>query len=454
MTTKGASGMVDVMEEKVLYLSHFERFEAGSGGGDQAWLTPIRKAAFARFAELGFPTIKHEEWRHTNVAPIAGTDFEPARADGLNITTRQIEPFLFDRDGYRLVFVNGRFAPELSSTHSPPDGLKVVNLAQAIVSEASLLERHLARYAGYDDQAFTALNTALMEDGVFIHVAKGEVVEQPIHVLYVSTAPDRPTVTHPRMLIVAEESAQATVVESFSGIDGGGYFTNPVTEIVAKENAVVDHTKIVREADDAYHVSSLRLHQHRSSSVTSHVVSLSGRLVRNDIETVLDGEGCECALYGLSIVSGTGHVDNHLIVDHAKPHCDSREFFKNVLDDRGRAVFSGRIVVREDAQKTDAKQTNMSLLLSEEAQVESQPQLEIFADDVKCTHGATIGQISDEAVFYLRARGLNEKAARSMLIHAFARESLDTLRVESLRDQLDELLFARLPGGKLLQGAR
>jgi Fe-S cluster assembly protein SufD len=331
--------------------------------------------------------------------------------------------------------------------------VQVISLGSAMQAGSGVVERHVGRYVDYEDQAFAALNTALMEDGALIHIRKDAVVEQSIHLLFVSTTKGAKQVTHPRNLIVAEANSQATIVESYVGLNGDAYFTNAVTELVAGENAVLDHYKIERESVAAFHIATLRIHQERNSNVTSHAVSLGGALVRNDIHTVLDGEGCECTLNGLYMIVGSQHVDNHLLVDHAKPHCNSRENFKGILDQNSRGVFSGRIIVRQDAQKTDAKQSNMSLLLSEGAQVESKPQLEILADDVKCTHGATIGQISEEAIFYLRSRGISEEAARSLLVYAFAQERVEQIRIDALRTQLEALLFAKLQQGELLREA-
>ncbi len=393
--------MVDTKESKETYLSHFQRVMERAANGQGAWLPTIRKAAMARFTEIGFPTIRDEEWRYTNVAPIAGTAFEPARAANGQVGRLDVRALHFANTLDNLiVFVNGRYTAELSSIALQQNGVQVSSLAAVLDSDAQSVAPHLARHAAYKDNAFTALNTALMEDGAFVHVPKGRVVEEPIHLLFVATTGGRTHVAHPRNLIVMGANSQATIVESYVGLDGGVYFTNAVTEIVADASAVVDHYKIVREADDAFHVATLQIHQCRGSNVTSHCLSLGGGLVRNDIHAMLMGEGCECTLNGLYLVNGTRHVDNHLVVEHAKPRCNSREFFKGVLDGRGRGIFSGRIIVREGAQKTDAKQTNMSLLLSEDAQVESKPQLEILADDVRCTHGATIGQVGKDAIFY------------------------------------------------------
>ncbi len=444
--------MVDVAEEKSCYLSHFERIERESEGRGQEWLLRLRKAAMARFVELGFPTTRHEEWRHTNVAPLADTAFEYADGVATDGPIERIDPLaLTEGMGAILVFVNGRYAPALSRSRELPAGVKIGSLAAAMEEDRERIELHLARHARYQDQAFTALNTALMEDGAFVYVPRGTVLEAPIHFVFVATARGQAIALHPRNLIIAEANSQATILETYVGSNDESYFTNTVTEVVAGGNAIIDHYKIERESDRAFHVGTLQLHQDRQSSVSSHAMSFGGKLVRNDINAVLDGEGGQCALSGLYVVEGSQHVDNHLVVEHAKPRCDSREFFKGILDGKARGVFSGRIIVREGAQKTDAKQTNMSLLLSPDAQVESRPQLEILADDVKCTHGATIGQISDDAIFYLRSRGITEEAARNVLVYAFARESLGRIRVEPLRRQIEQWLVERIADRRLIQ---
>ncbi len=447
--------MIAVQEKKSIYRSMFERFEQDRAGADPAWLAEIRKSAFARFSGLGFPTTSDEEWRYTNVGPIAATQFEPADTDCKLPTPEEVSPFQFDlAGGCLLVFVNGRFSPDLSSLTPLPDGVEVLSLAEAIRSGNSLLQAHLARHVDFQDQAFAALNTAFMEDGAFIHIPRGVVVKEPIHLLHLSQPNDRATLTHPRHLIVADENSEVTVVESYAGLADEVYFTNAVTEIVVGENAKVDHYKVERESARALHVATRQVHQFRSSNVSSHTVSFGGGLIRNNINAVLDGEGCDCTLNGLYVLAGEQHVDNHLRVDHAKPHCNSWEFFKGVLDEKSKAVFTGRIVVHKDAQKTDAKQSNMNLLLSEDALVSTKPQLEILADDVKCTHGATIGQINPEAIFYLRTRGIGEEAARSLLIYAFAGESIGQIRLGALRDQLQNLLSSRLPHGDSLRIGR
>jgi Fe-S cluster assembly protein SufD len=441
--------MIEVTEEKDTYLADFARFEKAAGGDR---LLPTRKAAIARFAELGFPTTQHEEWKYTNVAPIVRTSYKPA--GHANVAARQLAPFLFgDEFVHTVVFLNGWFSAELSRGVRLPAGVEVTSLRAALKERRAWVELHLARYANFREQPFTALNTAFMQDGACVYIPKGAVVEEPIHLLFVTVADGQPQVCYPRVLIVAEQSSQATVIESYAGLASGPYLTNAVTEIVVGENAVLDHYKVQRESEAAFHMSTFHLRQLRSSNVTSHLSSLGGALVRHDIDTVLDGDGCDCTLNGLYVLTGQQHCDNHLRVEHAKPHGDSREFFKGILDGEAHGAFSGRIIVRQDAQKTDAKQTNMNLLLSEDARVDSKPQLEIFADDVKCTHGATIGQIDEEALFYLRSRGLSKEAARSLLVFAFASESIDRVRFDPLRLRLAELILTKLPQGEMLREA-
>jgi Fe-S cluster assembly protein SufD len=446
--------MIDVQEDKSGYVAEFSRLRPERAANGQSWLAPVRKAGIARFEELGFPTTEHEDWRFTNVGAIAGTDFRPANGDRPAVEPGLLKAFTFGADeGWCLVFVNGVFAPELSIIGGRPGGVHIGSLSAAVAQDRQLVRRHLTRYAGFQNEAFVALNTAFLSDGAFVHIPKGTALKTPVHVLYLTVPEAEPIVTHPRNLILVDEGSQATVVESYASADGGIHFTNGVTELVVGENAAVDHYKVQRESRQAYHVATLQIHQERNSNVSSHSVSLGGDLVRNNIGVVLDGEGCECMLNGLYAAGGRQHMDNYLRVVHAKAHCSSREYFKGILDDRASGVFTGRIVVRPGAQKTDAKQTNKNLLLSSEARIDTKPQLEIFADDVKCTHGATIGQIDSEALFYLRSRGIHEEAARSLLIHAFAGESLERIRIEAIRRRIEGQLLERLPGGEVLQAS-
>ncbi|MFQ5882504.1 MAG: Fe-S cluster assembly protein SufD [Candidatus Methylomirabilales bacterium] len=447
--------MTAVTQEKEHYLESFARFEKDTAGNGQGWLRPTRQAAIARFAELGFPTSRDEDWRFTNVAPIAQTSFKLAQDGRVELVPREIDQFAFpDFACTQLVFVNGRYAPALSSAPLPGDGLTVRSLTQAFTDDRDVLEQYLARYADYARDAFTALNTAFMEDGAFVHIPRGRVIEQPVHLLYVSTATVDPIVTHPRNLIVLDEDSQAVIVESYVSLGAEVYFSNAVTEVVVGDRSVLSHYRIERESQQAFNISTLRVQQGRSSSVASHTVLLGGALVRNNVHPVLAGEGCDCLINGLFMAAARQHMDNYMRVEHASPHCDSRQFYQGILDGQSHGVFSGRIIVHKDAQKTDAKQTNKNLLLSEEAQIDTKPQLEIYADDVKCTHGATIGQIDEDAVFYLRSRGIAEDVARALLLFGFAGENLQRMKVEPIREHLEALVTQWLPQGKLLEEAR
>jgi len=284
------------------------------------------------------------------------------------------------------------------------------------------------------------LNTAFLEDGAYVHVRRGVVVEEPVHVLFVSTGRQAATVTHPRNLIVAEEASQVSVVEDYVSLESGGALCNTVTELVAADESVVSHYMIEREDKQAFNVSTLRIQQGRNANVSSHSVLLGGALVRNNVHPVLAGEGSECLINGLFIGHERQHLDNYMLVEHASPHCGSRQFYNGILDDRAHGVFHGRIIVHKDAQKTDAKQTNSNLLLSDDAQIDTKPQLEIYADDVKCTHGATIGQIDESALFYLRSRGIDEVSARRLLLLAFADECLDRMKQGPARTHVAALI--------------
>ncbi len=410
-----------------------------------AALRGTRQAAAARFAHLGFPTTKQEGWRSTPIGEVAATPFAvPTRFD---LPASALEAAgVAAWPGARAVVVNGQYVPGLSDTSGLPAGVAVGSLAGALAGDGSLVEAHLARHAEYQSHPFRALNTAFLADGAFVHVPRGVVVETPIHMVFLS-APEGPTVSHPRALVVVEPSAQVTLVEHYLGTAPAPYLANTVTEIVVGDGAVVDHYAVVRERDAAFHLASRQVHQGRASTVTTTTVTLGGALVRTDLGVRLAGEGAECTLLGLYVASGRELVDNHTTVDHVVPRCTSTELYKGIVGGRARAVFNGKVIVRPDAQKTDARQTNKNLLLSNDAVVDTRPELEIFANDVKCTHGATLGQIEADQLFYLRARGVPETTARGILMHAFAADLVERVKVPALRALLDDVLLTRLPAG-------
>lgn len=409
-----------------------------------AWAEPLRSAARARFAAVGFPTRRDEEWKYTSTSAIAETPFRLADSPAI-VSAEQIAPYgLTGIDHVQLVFVNGRFVPHLSTLRDLPKGVEVASLSDVAAADLDGVKAHLGKYAKIEPNAFVALNTSVLGDGGYVSIPRNVVVDEPIHFVFVSTADEsgQPIVSHPRNLIIAGENSQATIVETYIGVDEDVYFTNAVTEVVVAESAVIDHYKVQRESLAAFHVSTTQIELSRASNFRSHAINLGGSLVRNDVNAVLGAEGIECTLNGLYMARGTQLVDNHTSIDHAMPHCDSHELYKGIIDDSGRGVFNGKIFVREDAQKTDAKQTNQALLLSAEAQINTKPQLEIYADDVKCTHGATIGQLSDEALFYLRARGIDKETAQNLLTYAFASDVVSRIRVEPIRAQLDHFLLS------------
>ena len=417
-----------------------------------SWLAAKCEPAAARFFELGFPTMQQENWRFTNVESIATTQFERFNDLGSCPTADQLDQFsLLPIPARRIVFINGRFAREYSTTAGLPEGVRIIPLSEVMDGEDEVVRQHLTRHAAYENDPFIALNTALFEDGVFIHVSRHASVPEPIHLLNVAMPSDDPIMTHPRNLVVCEEGGELTLIEHGVALTDGVYFANPVTEIMAGANARVNHYFIEEESPNAFNVSSLAIHQQRDSRVESHTVLLGGALVRNNIHPLLNGEGCDCLINGVYIGTETQHLDNFMFVEHAKPHCNSRQFYKGILDHRSHGVFSGRIYVAKTAQKTDAKQTNANLLLSDNAQINTKPQLEIYADDVKCTHGATVGQIDKNSVFYLRSRGISQEAARAMVIYAFACESFERMHLPAIRDTLGRKLLAKLPREESLE---
>jgi Fe-S cluster assembly protein SufD len=436
--------MIDVKEEKNIYLSNFARFEKESAGNGRPWLDRLRKAAMKRFTELGFPTSRNEDWKFTSVAPIAKIPFRPiVSSDNDRVTSEPLaEAGHTIDDAIQLVFINGHYAPGVSSLPRLPDGVIVTGLAAALHEHTELIEPHLARYAAYREHAFTALNTAFIRDGAFLYIPEGKLIDRPIHLLFVATKAGEGSVAHPRNLIIARSRSQATIVESYAGLDEQVYFTNGVTEIAVGDGAVIDHYKLQRESREAFHVATLQVHQQAGSNFSSHYLGFGGALVRHEVRAALDGEGCECTLHGLYMAGGRQHLDNHTVIDHAKPRCASHELYKGILNGKAHGVFNGKIFVRQDAQKTGAKQTNKTLLLSDEAVINTKPQLEIFADDVKCTHGATVGQLQDDAIFYLRSRGIGRDQARSLLTFAFANDIISRVKVEAIRTRLEETLLA------------
>lgn len=435
--------MTQLMEDKAIHLTNFSRFEKQLGNS-HPWLDQLRKRGMARFEQAGFPKRDDEEWRFTDVKPIASTPFKLAGPESSTLARDVAGRFSFGTEAVaEIVFVNGHFAPELSRIEKLPRGLKIQSIAQSLANDPGLLEQELGKIASIEANPFVALNTGFIRDGALVHIARGAAIDGPIHLLFIGVPAREPLVAHPRVLVVADENAQAQVVESYVGAGAGLYFTNAVTELLVADNARIDHTKLQQEGPDAYHVATMQGRLGRAAVLISQSATIGGQLTRNDLNVVMDGEGADATLNGLVIARDSMHVDNHTLLRHEKPHCPSHELYKHVLNDKASCVFKGKIFVQKDAQKTDSKQTSKSLLLSDEAVMDSMPALEIYADDVKCTHGSTTGPVDEEMVFYLRSRGVSLEAARHLLSYAFAADITRRIKVAPVRERLEDFLAAQ-----------
>ena len=408
------------------------------------WLELVRNSAMERFEQLGFPTVHQEEWKYTNLAPLAKLEFLPAtRATAGAI---DIERFVFPETATaHLVVVNGFLSEELSITTGLENAVAIDLLSAVADARYNKVARsYLARNAGYHNNGLAALNTAFLQSGLFLWLPKNVKVETPIQITFLTDVEEPRTASFPRLLIVAEENSSATIIENYVSTREQQYFTNSVAEIVLKEGARLEHYRMQRESSKAFHTSNTSAELGRNSSYDTTSINLGGRLSRHDISVVLDHEGAECWVDGLYLVGSDQHTDTHSVIDHQQPHCNSNQLYKGILDGNARAVFNGKIFVREGAQKTDAMQTNKNLLLSPNARVDTKPQLEIYADDVKCAHGAAVGQIDQEELFYLQARGINPELGRSLLTYGFAEEVIGKIKIASIRAELDEFVLTQL----------
>ncbi|MEO7987508.1 MAG: Fe-S cluster assembly protein SufD [Gemmatimonadales bacterium] len=410
------------------------------------WLEPIRRAAMERFAQTGFPGARDEEWRFTPIAPIVQGNWRLVSGVTAAVARGQIAPFAFGHaDWTTLVFVNGTLDESLSDVGALPRGVRIGGLAEMLRTDGALLEQHLTRHAPVEGSPFTALNTAFLRDGGVVHVPAGLDLARPVHLLFVSTPEAAGTVAHPRNLIVVERGARASVIESYVSLaEGLTYWTNPVTEVVAEAGSWLEHSRIQRESETGYHVGLTHVDQQRDSHYRSFSLAMGGALARHNLHVRLNDENIETLMYGLYLTRGRQVVDNHTAIYHDQPNCRSWEVYKGVLDGHSRAVFNGKVFVKPEAQKTDAKQTNRNLLRSDHARVDTKPQLEIFADDVKCTHGATVGKLDDVARFYARSRGIPAEAAERLLTYAFAAEVIEEIALEAVRLELERLVLERL----------
>jgi Fe-S cluster assembly protein SufD len=408
------------------------------------WLELVRNSAMDRFEQLGFPTVHEEDWKYTNLAPLAKQSFDPAvRSTNASLDAAR---FVYPETATaHLVVVNGFLSEELS-VKAGLENVVAIDLL-SVVADArynKVARAYLARNAGYHNNGLSALNTAFLQSGLFLWIPKNVRVETPIQVTFLTDAEHADAASFPRMLVVAEENSSATLIESFVSTRNQQYFTNAIAEVVLKEGARLEHYRMQRESDKAFHVSVTSASLGRSSSYDTTSINLGGRLSRHDVAVVLDHEGAECRVDGLYLIGSDQHTDTHSVIDHQQPHCTSHQLYKGILDGNARAVFNGKIFVREGAQKTDAMQTNKNLLLSQQARIDTKPQLEIYADDVKCAHGAAVGQIDQEELFYLQTRGIDPELGRSLLTYGFAEEVIGKIKIDSIRSQLDEIVLRQL----------
>ena len=442
-----------VATEVTPYLRALESLERDDFGQDPQWARTLRKDAIATFSNLGFPTARrgNEEWKYTDVRPIARTRFSfpktyglPKTAETLPISAAELEGFGAS-SWHRLVFVDGSLNHQLSDLSGLPDNVDVMDLSQALKGRSALVQEHLTHLAPYSNHGFTALNTAFLHRGAFVHVPQDTVVERPIHVLFLNTSQESHILSQPRVLAITGRNSKAAIIESHGALTGAPYLSNAVSEIQVGANASLEYYRIQRHGAEGYHVGTTQAVLEAGSHLASVTFDLGGSLVRNNLNVLLDAPESSCMLNGLYLATGSQKVDNQVTIDHAKPHTTSRELYKGILGGRSRAAFHGSITVRKDAQKVDAKQEDKNLLLSDRAQVNVKPAFWVYADDVKCGHGAASGQIDENSLFYLKSRGLSEDEARNLLIHGFVREVIQSVSCDSLRSHVTELVKAKLP---------
>jgi len=435
----------DEKNAKDWYAENFKTFESKLNGDSKSFLHDVRKKALQKLSEIDFPTTRNEDWKYTDVKPVLKNNFTPAVNLALPALSKtEIENFIFK--GFEccsLVFVNGIFSEDLSKISEHPKSIIIGNLKKISKDNPEIISQHINKLVK-DENAFNALNTAYANDGLVVVIPDGVVVEKPIQVLFVNMSGSNPVLSTPRNLIIAGKNSQVKIINSYKGIGGINYFNNTVTEIFVDDNAVVEMYKVQNENDDSFHIEKVEVLQKQNSLFNHFNLTFGGAIVRNDINTLLDGENTETHYYGLTLANGYQHVDNHTFIDHAKPNCMSNEVYKGILDDNARGVFNGKIIVRRDAQKTNAYQQNKTVLLSKTAKIDTKPQLEIFADDVKCSHGATIGHLDEESEFYIRSRGVPQELAKSMLIRAFANDVIESVKIEPLKEQLNHMIFEHL----------
>ncbi len=427
------------------YVDNFKTFESKLNGESKSFLHEVRKNALEKLNELNFPTTRNEEWKYTDVSQLLKYDFVPAvNSEMPSVKKDDIDKYIFkDFESYLLVFINGIFSEELSDIGDLPKNVVIRSLKKIAKEKPELVNKYINKLVK-DENAFNALNTAYLYDGLFVFVPDGVVVEKPVQVLYLNSSRKENFLSLPRNLIIAGKNSQIRIINNYAGTGENVYFNNSVTEVYVDEYGIVELYKVQNEDENSFHIEKVEADQKKNSLFNHFNLTFGGAIVRNDINSVLDGEFIETHYYGLTLANGKQHVDNHTFVDHAKPNCMSNELYKGILDDNARSVFNGKIIVRRDAQKTNAYQQNKTVLLSKTATIDTKPQLEIFADDVKCSHGATVGHLDEVSEFYIRSRGVPQELAKSMLIRAFANDVIESVKIEPLKEQLNHMIFEHL----------
>ncbi|NYT44823.1 Fe-S cluster assembly protein SufD [Pollutimonas thiosulfatoxidans] len=425
------------------WVNDFSAREQALAGAGMPWLAAMRKRAIQRFADEGWPTTRQEAWRHTSLAALGSQQFASDSTAAEQGVADLVQQLRRDEPGHWLVFIDGRYAAGLSDVGSLPAGATITTLAQAFDDAPDRVQELFGIET--DGSSTATLNVAFAHDGAYINLARGVALEAPVHLVFVAATPG--IANFPRNLIAAEAGAVATIVEHYVGHDSGASLTNTVTRLSLAQDANITQLKLQQEDHQAFHLGVTDVLQQKGSAFNSHSMSFGARLARHDISTRFDGDHCETLLNGLYYVDGKRHVDHHTLIDHAQPHGSSREFYRGILNDTARGVFSGRILVGVGADKTDAVQRSDSLLLSRMAKADARPELEIYADDVKCAHGATVGQLDDNSLFYLRSRGLDEAHARHVLTYAFAAEAVGRIQPDILRRRVIDAIRSLVPGG-------
>jgi Fe-S cluster assembly protein SufD len=438
--------MVQATKEQGSYRAAFDAMQSEDARALPAWLLRLRETAMERFEGIGFPTTDVEDWKYTNVGAIAKSAFTPvapgARAE---LSADEVAAFLAPEASSRLVFVNGVYRAEFSATENLPAGAVVTEFGEAFAGEhESVLRSYLARPSDPEIDGFNALNAAFLRGGALVYLPTGAQVAEPVQLLFLSAPTPQPAAVFPRVLVVAERESAATIIESYASTGEAASFTNAVVEVYVGENARLTHYKVQREGERAFHIATTNAELERNGVYDLTTITLGAQLSRHGIGVKLAREGAECWVDGLYLVGTGQHADTHSLIDHSSPHCTSHQLYKGILDGKSRAVFNGKVFVHRDAQQTDAHQSNKNLLLSNEARVDTKPQLEIYADDVKCAHGATVGQLEEEELFYLVSRGLHVDLARNLLTYGFAEELVEKIKIESIKRQLDEAILNRL----------